>query len=190
MRAAVTGAVLLGLFVGLACSGVGTDGSDALPDVDGPGDVERGYRPGAPFDRRDWTYVGEGLFLASWEVAYVVAEVAPAHLVILHGSDDPEETWSWFEAYLKAGGPVNPNQSTPFVAPSAELQGLNPGFHIVVAAATTSRTDADALRDWFVDTVDPRLADVDLSGVYVRDASFPLPDDGVAPADFAPADVR
>ena len=98
-------------------------------------------------------------------VSACVAErpLEDAWMVIAAGSTDPDEASAMFDAYRAAGGPAHGDY--PRLLSSDTVEGLNPGFRIVVAAAPASKDAASGLRDHLRGS---SLAGLDTSGAYIK----------------------
>ncbi len=98
-------------------------------------------------------------------VAACVADrpLEDAWMVIAAGSKDQDEGQRLFDAYRAAAGPSHGDY--PRLLSSDTVEGLNPGFWIVVAAAPASEDAAGGLRDHLRGL---KLAGLDTSGAYIK----------------------
>lgn len=165
----------------LACAG--SDGPAAAPEPEAPAPTAPPASPEATvsgFDRSKHNGLPEGV--NSWEIYRLVAEQrSPAHAVVLWGSKDEEAAWTWLEKYIQNGGPTRPGY--PYVVASENIDGMNPGFFVVIAAQPSDQAVAEELVDIF-----KRLSvgGESLDGAYIKPVQIPLPETHLSADDMRP----
>ena len=99
------------------------------------------------------------------KVAACVAQGAllDAWMVIVAGSTDPAQAQKMLEAYQTGGGFAH--GAFPQLLDSGTVEGLNPGFTIVVAATPSDKAVAIGVRDHIRSL---RLPGLDTQGTYIR----------------------
>jgi hypothetical protein len=160
----------------LACGGAGPPEPEPPPRDVAPAPLPR---PGPDRSRHD----GLPDAFPSWERFTADTPARPAYMVILWGSTDEEEAWSWLERYWRAGGKMRPGAGYPKVVASKWFEGLNPGFWLVVAAEPVDGAVAGRAESLLTATV---LPDLDLSGTYVKEVKAYLPEEDLDPVSLVP----
>jgi len=126
--------------------------------------------------------VAAAIDCAGVETCLADDQLHDAWMVIAAGSKDQVEGQSLLAAYRAAGGPSHGDY--PMLVSSDTVEGLNPGFWIVVSAAPTDKTVAGGLRNHLREL---NLAGLDTGGAYIKPVRLPFPEDIALSAILPPA---